>query len=194
MKVSYYDILGITDSASLEDIKKAYKQKAKLLHPDVNKSKKASEEFLQLQEAFQVLIDPNKKHSYDNLVHNQSEFRNVGQYVKGAKQFRYMPNYEEWVWMRKQKIKEQQEQEKIWFEHRKKDLKESNYYSAFKLLFYLKIYGLFFIALTVIILSIYVIIKTHFIFSFLILPIPCAAILLFLWTYKKYSLEVALYQ
>jgi hypothetical protein len=59
-----YTILGVTPSATISEIKKAFRLKAKHLHPDRNPSPKAHEEFLELNEAFALLIDlkSNQKH------------------------------------------------------------------------------------------------------------------------------------
>ncbi|MDR3705433.1 MAG: DnaJ domain-containing protein [Paludibacteraceae bacterium] len=54
-------MLGVSVSASPVEIKKAFKVKAKLLHPDVNKSPRAHEEFLVLYEAFGRLISENQE-------------------------------------------------------------------------------------------------------------------------------------
>jgi len=53
---NYFHILGLTKSASLKEIKSAYRSKAKLLHPDVNSSPNAQEEFVQLHEAYEYLL------------------------------------------------------------------------------------------------------------------------------------------
>jgi hypothetical protein len=53
----YYEILGLTPSASPGDIRKAYRRQAKLLHPDVNKEPGAHERFLLLREAYEYLTD-----------------------------------------------------------------------------------------------------------------------------------------
>lgn len=61
----YYKILEIPRNASLEEIKKAYRAKAKLVHPDVNNSQKANEVFAVVSEAYEVLSDEKKRYLHD---------------------------------------------------------------------------------------------------------------------------------
>ena len=61
MSKDYYKILGLDKSASAEDIKRAYKKLAVKYHPDVNKDKEAEEKFKEINEAYQVLSNPQKK-------------------------------------------------------------------------------------------------------------------------------------
>lgn len=69
-KRDYYEVLGVTRSASAEDIKKAYRAKAKQLHPDRNKDCAASEaEFKEVNEAYECLKDPQRKAAYDRFGH-----------------------------------------------------------------------------------------------------------------------------
>ncbi|MBL0330009.1 MAG: DnaJ domain-containing protein [Bacteroidetes bacterium] len=65
MQYDYYKILDIPRDASLEDIKKAYRLKAKLVHPDVNNSPKANEVFAVVSEAYDVLCDDQKRYLHD---------------------------------------------------------------------------------------------------------------------------------
>lgn len=62
---NYYIILGIPPTATTEEIKKAFRLKAKLFHPDVNKSNNAKLKFQILNEAYQILIDTEKRKAYD---------------------------------------------------------------------------------------------------------------------------------
>lgn len=68
-KRDYYDVLGISKSASQDEIKKAYRSLAKKYHPDVSKEKDAETKFKEVQEAYDVLNDSNKKAQYDRFGH-----------------------------------------------------------------------------------------------------------------------------
>lgn len=63
----YYGIVGVPRDATPEDIKRAYRQMARKLHPDVSKEPDAEARFKQLGEAYEVLKDPVKRAAYDRL-------------------------------------------------------------------------------------------------------------------------------
>jgi curved DNA-binding protein CbpA len=65
MPADYYQILGISREANVDQIKQAYRSKAKLYHPDINKAPNAKIIFQMINEAYQVLINPEKKKWYD---------------------------------------------------------------------------------------------------------------------------------
>lgn len=68
-KRDYYDVLGVSQGASDEEIKKAFRKLAMEYHPDRNKDSGASEKFKEVSEAYQVLSDSKKRDSYDTFGH-----------------------------------------------------------------------------------------------------------------------------
>lgn len=69
-KRDYYDVLGVSKGADADEIKKAYRSKAKALHPDRNKDDPTAEsQFKEANEAYEVLKDAEKKAAYDRFGH-----------------------------------------------------------------------------------------------------------------------------
>ena len=68
-KRDYYDILGLSRNASPEEIKSSFRRLARQYHPDVNKSADAEEKFKEINEAYAVLADPQKRAAYDRYGH-----------------------------------------------------------------------------------------------------------------------------
>ncbi len=82
MKKDYYEVLGIAKGASAEDIKKAYRKLAREHHPDMVKEtdkKHAEERFKEINEAYQVLGDTEKKQMYDQYGHTANHQGSSGQ-------------------------------------------------------------------------------------------------------------------
>jgi molecular chaperone DnaJ len=72
-KRDYYEILGVDRNATDEEIKAAFRKLAFKYHPDHNHSEEAGEQFKELNEAYQVLSDPDKRSAYDRFGHGGTE-------------------------------------------------------------------------------------------------------------------------
>ncbi|MEI9934353.1 MAG: DnaJ domain-containing protein [Ferruginibacter sp.] len=71
MKRDFYEILGVSKSATQDEIKKAYRKVAMQFHPDRNPGDKVSEEkFKEAAEAYEILSDADKRAQYDRFGHN----------------------------------------------------------------------------------------------------------------------------
>jgi len=79
----YYKILGVARTATADEVKKSYRRLARKFHPDVSKEKDAEARFKEVQEAYEVLKDPEKRAAYDQLGSNW----------KSGEQFRPPPNW-----------------------------------------------------------------------------------------------------
>src|SRR5882757_5946077 len=79
----YYQIMGLARTATADEIKKTYRRLARKFHPDVSKEKDAEKKFKEVQEAYEVLKDPEKRAAYDQL----------GSEYKSGQQFRPPPDW-----------------------------------------------------------------------------------------------------
>src|SRR5512136_520949 len=80
----YYSILGVPRNADDKEIKKAYRNLARKFHPDVCKEPGAEEKFKEINEAYSVLSDDQKRHQYDNMGHETFTNASKGSYTGGG--------------------------------------------------------------------------------------------------------------
>ena len=64
--IDHYSLLGIGGAATLSEVKKAFRQKASFWHPDRNPAADAADRFRAVQQAYEVLADPDKRQAYDD--------------------------------------------------------------------------------------------------------------------------------
>src|SRR5436190_14610077 len=84
----YYQILGVDKKASQKEIKKAFRKLAVKYHPDKNPgNKEAENKFKLINEANEVLSDPEKRKKYDRLGENWNKFQHAGEGQQGADPF-----------------------------------------------------------------------------------------------------------
>src|SRR2546425_10581461 len=75
----YYSTLGVAKAANAKEIKQAYRKLARKHHPDVNPGDKAAEsKFKEINEAYEVLGDPDKRKKYDELGANWRAYEQAG--------------------------------------------------------------------------------------------------------------------
>lgn len=83
MAKSLYETLEVSDTASSDEIKKAYRKLARKYHPDVNKDKDAEDKFKEINAAYEVLSDPQKKQQYDQYGDQMFGGQNFHDFARG---------------------------------------------------------------------------------------------------------------
>lgn len=166
---NYYELLEISRTATTAEIRKAYRSKAKIYHPDMNMHTNSHMHFLILTQAYETLIDPNKRHVYDLMLVTSKE---------------PMLTYDQWKEIEKRRIKEEEEQEYQAFLERRQKFQESKYYTPSRLLLQIGPPAIYMISLLMLAGCGWLMWKIHPLFIFVLIPFISLAIYLFLATPK----------
>lgn len=85
--MNYYQILGISEDATIEDIKKSYRKLALKYHPDINPSNNSTAKFIEITQAYEILKDADKRKAYDSSINsNIDKNSNFNQWQNDARQ------------------------------------------------------------------------------------------------------------
>ncbi len=82
MSKSLYQTLNVSENASQDEIKKSYRRLARQYHPDLNKTKEAEEKFKEINAAYEILSDEEKRHQYDQFGDNMFGGQNFSDFAK----------------------------------------------------------------------------------------------------------------
>lgn len=169
MRRNYYDLLGISPKATAEEVKKAYRSKAKTSHPDVNPKPGAAEEFVLIAEAFEILSDPSKRAVYDNRLRRDRIPPTRPGNSRSAAQARQQQRYEAWV--RQARAQAQANARMSYEDFKKRSKLEQAELEVYHYMQYLLIGVVFFIAVMLLAFPFIAMIRFRWWLIFLSLPI-----------------------
>ncbi len=169
---NYYDLLEIPRTATVQQIRKAYRAKAKIYHPDMNMHSNSHMHFLILTQAYETLIDPNKRHVYDMALISNSE---------------HMLTYEQWKEIERRKIREEEAIAHQEFLRKKELFQHSVYFKPAKVLLFVAPIITYLVSISIILVCIWLMWTYHLMFIFLFLPFLCLSVYVLVATPKWIS-------
>ncbi len=169
---NYYDLLEIPQSASKEQIRKAYRTKAKQYHPDMNLQSNSHMHFLILTQAYETLMDANKRHLYNMAMISNSE---------------HLLTYEQWREIERRKEKEQEELEHKEFLKRRTNFQQSIYFKPAKIALVVAPIIMYLIGVSIIVVCMWLMWIYHPMLLFIFLPFLSFSIYILVATPKWLS-------
>jgi curved DNA-binding protein CbpA len=175
--IDYYAVLELPENATDEDIRKAFRIMAKKYHPDVNASQDAEARFLLIHKAYEVLMDRQKRFTFDQSQKAKASTDPFHRYA---------------TWVQEQQAKQQAEAKRKYqdFLRQKKRIQDSKMYYPYMVALYLAAITLIGLSLLVLIGCAFVIFQYHIFMFFFLLPFICVAAYILKFTliqYKKYK-------
>ncbi len=170
----FYSILKISENASQDDIRKAYRRLAKQCHPDINDSDDAHATFVLVNKAYEVLMDGKKRSDYDRSIKVASD-----------------PYYSYNRRVKEREEKDAKEAQKRYndFLNKKEKIRGSTFYYPYKIILFSTAVFLIGLCLSILVACIFAIVWYHLFMFFFLLPFICLAAYLLKVTideFKKY--------
>lgn len=172
MAKTYYQVLDIPSGATQDEIRKAYRRKAKTIHPDVNPAANASRDFVLLAEAFEILSDPTKRNVYDLRLRRDRRPSGPGR-TAGRDPARSSQNNQERyeAWVRQARQKAQQDARRPYQDMTGRSRVERAELEVFHLLQYVLIAIVFLLGICVLLLPVVAMVKFRWWMVFAALPL-----------------------
>ena len=169
----YYQLLGVPGNATELQIRAAYRKKAKLYHPDLNKSPDAHSMFILLTMAYETLVNPSTRERYDQN--------------KAGSSSSYTSTYDEWLKAKKAKEEFHARMRHYEFLRNREQFRQSRYYKLAILITHIARFVAWTFGVAVIAICLYLIYDLHVMLLFLLLPFMCGGIYLIKWTNDWYK-------
>jgi hypothetical protein len=168
----YYNLLGVTTHATEAEIRAAYRKKAKLYHPDVNKSPDAHSIFVLLTAAYETLINPHKRKRYNDRSNNSTNA---------------FQTYQEWVKAKKAQAEFEAQRRYYEFLQNREKFRNSRYYHLAIGVTHIARVVAYLFGIGIVGICFYLIFDVHFVLLFLLLPFICGGIYLMKCTNDWYK-------
>lgn len=169
---NYYQVLGLSPGASEAEIRTAYRKKAKMYHPDINKSPDAHSMFILLTMAYETLINPSARERYDLKNHKNTSATNT---------------YQEYLKAKKAREEFEARMRHYEFLKNREKFRSSKYYNLAKIVTHIARFVAWTFGVLIILICLYLIFDKHFMLVFLLLPFICGGVYLIKWTNDWYQ-------